>query len=209
MQIEERLAQTRENSRLIRERLLKIVCWTPETGQRGVKPPFHAEIIGAAKTIVMLDLALLKTEIDNGLYQKPAEALAKEIGYEPLPVEVGQWSSQRGSVRGYCHRLWLRRWYSALCSYHRRMRQPPPTPREPATTRITTSNRMAPIVAFRIRASMPTPSWMFNRGKSQSPMNAPRTPTIRSPMSPKLAPSTIFPANHPATIPTNRITIKP
>jgi len=87
-QINERLAQTREGYRLIRERLLKIVYWTPETGQRGVKPPFHAEIIDAAKTIVMLDLALLKAEIDNGLYRKPVEELAKEFRYEPLPEEI-------------------------------------------------------------------------------------------------------------------------
>jgi hypothetical protein len=33
-QIEERLAQTREGYRLIRERLLKIVYWTPETSRR-------------------------------------------------------------------------------------------------------------------------------------------------------------------------------
>lgn len=87
-QIEQRLAQTRENYRLIRERLLKIVYWTPETGQRGVKPPFHAEIIDAAKTIVMLDLALLKAEIENGLYKRPVEALAREFRYEPLAPEV-------------------------------------------------------------------------------------------------------------------------
>jgi hypothetical protein len=87
-QIEERLAQTRENYRLIRERLLKIVYWTPESAAKGIKPPFHAEIIDAAKTIVMLDLALLKAEIDNGLYRKPVEALAREIRYEPLPPEV-------------------------------------------------------------------------------------------------------------------------
>jgi hypothetical protein len=87
-QIEERLAQTRENYRLIRERLLKIVYWTPESAAKGIKPPFHAEIIDAAKTIVMLDLALLKAEIDNGLYKKPVEALAKEIRYEPLPGEI-------------------------------------------------------------------------------------------------------------------------
>src|SRR5208282_1524990 len=63
--VEERLAQTRENDRLIRERLLKIVYWSPQTAAPGIKPPFHAEIIDAAKTIVVLDLALLKAEIDN------------------------------------------------------------------------------------------------------------------------------------------------
>jgi len=87
-QIEERLAQTRENYRLIRERLLKIVYWSPQTAAPGIKPPFHSEIIDAAKTIVMLDLALMKAEIDNGLYKRPVEALAREMRYEPLPEEV-------------------------------------------------------------------------------------------------------------------------
>lgn len=87
-QIEQRLAFSRDSYRLIRERLLKIVYWTPETGQRGVKPPFHAEIIDAAKTIVMLDLALLNAEIANGMYKKPVEELAKEFRYEPLPEEI-------------------------------------------------------------------------------------------------------------------------
>ena len=88
MQIEERLGQTRENYRLVRERLLKIVYWTPETGQRGIKLPFHYEIIEAAKTLVMLDLALMKAEIENGLYKRPVEAIAKEFQYQPLPAEI-------------------------------------------------------------------------------------------------------------------------
>jgi hypothetical protein len=87
-QIEQRLAPTRETYRMMRERLLKIVYWSPATAAPGIKPPFHAEIIDAAKTIVMLDLALLKAEIDNGLYKRPVEELAREIRYEPLPAEI-------------------------------------------------------------------------------------------------------------------------
>jgi hypothetical protein len=36
----------------------------------------------------MLDLALLKAEIECGLYKKPIEEIAKTIHYEPLPGEV-------------------------------------------------------------------------------------------------------------------------
>jgi hypothetical protein len=36
----------------------------------------------------MLDLGLLKAEIDNRLYKKPVEALAREIRYDPLPEEA-------------------------------------------------------------------------------------------------------------------------
>ena len=49
----------------------------------------------------MLDLALLKAEIDNGLYKKPVEALARGIQYDPLPkgaraVVIAAW--QRGGL---------------------------------------------------------------------------------------------------------------
>ena len=36
----------------------------------------------------MLDLALLKAEIECGMYKKPIEMLAREVHYEPLPPEV-------------------------------------------------------------------------------------------------------------------------
>jgi hypothetical protein len=35
-----------------------------------------------------MDLAILKAEIDNGLYKRPIEAIAREIRYEPLPDEI-------------------------------------------------------------------------------------------------------------------------
>jgi len=90
--IEERLAFTRENYRLIRERLAEIVFWqfdpdspVPIEKQR---PPYNEDVIDAAKTMVMLDLAILKAEIDNGLYRRPLDVIAKEFQYEPLPGEV-------------------------------------------------------------------------------------------------------------------------
>src|SRR6266446_158183 len=79
--IEERLAFTRENYRIVRERLMRIVCWCPEYGG---KQPWHSEVTEAGKAIVGMDLAILKAEIDNGLYRKPIELLAKEFQYEPL-----------------------------------------------------------------------------------------------------------------------------
>jgi len=61
-QIEQRMQFTRENYRMMREQLLKIVYW--KDGDPG-KRPWHSEVTDAAKTIVMLDLALLKAEIEN------------------------------------------------------------------------------------------------------------------------------------------------
>ncbi len=83
--IEPRLAFTRENYRMMREELLKIVYWQP--GDEGVKP-LAKDKVEAAKSVVMLDLAILQAEAAAGMYKKPVELLAKEIHYEPLPGEV-------------------------------------------------------------------------------------------------------------------------
>src|SRR5580693_6360246 len=81
-QIEERLAFTRENYRVVRERLMKIVCW--KDGDDG-KRPWPSEVTEAGKAVVAMDLAILKAEIENGLYKRPIEELVKEFRYEPLP----------------------------------------------------------------------------------------------------------------------------
>jgi hypothetical protein len=86
--IEERMNFTRENYRMTREEFLKIVYWNPKTAPQGVSKPLARDRVEAAKSIVMLDLALLQAEIANGMYKKPIEVLAKEIHYEPLPDEI-------------------------------------------------------------------------------------------------------------------------
>lgn len=86
--IEERLASTRETFRISRERLIKIIYWSPQTAEPGIKAPLPMDQIEAAKSLAMLDLALLKAEIDCGMYKKPVEAIAKEFQYEPVPGEV-------------------------------------------------------------------------------------------------------------------------
>jgi hypothetical protein len=83
--IEPRLASVRENYRMIRERLLKILYWKPEDGG---KPPANRDVNEAAKNIVMMDLAILGAEAAAGMYRKPLEVLAREIHYDPLPPEV-------------------------------------------------------------------------------------------------------------------------
>jgi hypothetical protein len=86
-QIEDRMNFTRENYRMIRERLLKIVYWNP-LDNSGDERPWASEVIDAAKTIVMLDFTLLKAEIETGMYKKPVEPLVREIRYDPLPDDV-------------------------------------------------------------------------------------------------------------------------
>ena len=87
-QIEQRMQFTRENYRRMRERLLQVVYWTKETAEPGMKPSLQMDITEAAKTIVMLDLALPKAEIETGMYKKPVTELAREIHYQPLDPEV-------------------------------------------------------------------------------------------------------------------------
>lgn len=90
--IEERLAFTRENYRIVRERLMEIITWAPDPNSpiplSKQRPPYNEDVINAGKTIVLMDLAILKAEIDNGLYRRPVEEIAKDFRYEPLPGEV-------------------------------------------------------------------------------------------------------------------------
>jgi hypothetical protein len=86
-QIEERLSFTRENYRMMREELLKIVYWR-EDNTNGMSRPRAQDRIEAAKNIVGMDLALLNAELANGMYRKPITEVAKTFQYEPLPGEV-------------------------------------------------------------------------------------------------------------------------
>lgn len=89
-QIEQRMYFTRENYRMMRERLLEIVYWkpNPEIPIEKQRPPYNEDVIEAATKLVMLDLALLKAEIDCGMYKKPVEVIARELRYDPLPPEI-------------------------------------------------------------------------------------------------------------------------
>jgi hypothetical protein len=83
--IEQRLAFTRENYRVMREKLLEIVNWPEDSG---MPRPIARDRIEAAKAVVMMDLAVLNAEMAAGLYKKPIEEIAKAFSYEPLPGEV-------------------------------------------------------------------------------------------------------------------------
>jgi hypothetical protein len=83
--IEERIQFTRENYRMARERLLKILYWNEDDGG---KPPANRDVNEAAKNIVMMDLAILQAEAAAGMYKKPIDVLAREIHYDPLPHET-------------------------------------------------------------------------------------------------------------------------
>jgi hypothetical protein len=83
--IEPRLAEFRENCRVMREELLKIVYWDPATATPGLPKPLARDCVEAAKSVVILDLAVLNAEAAAGMFKKPVEALVKGFRYEPLP----------------------------------------------------------------------------------------------------------------------------
>lgn len=87
-QIEKRISATRENYRLIRDRLSKIVYWQFDPENPGERKPSNKDVIEAAKNIVMMDLALLSAEMTAGIYKKPIDVITKQFTYEPLPGEV-------------------------------------------------------------------------------------------------------------------------
>ena len=53
----------------------------------------------AAKSVAMLDLALLKAEIETGMYKKPIEKLAADIRYDP-PTDGSAATCCRPSTSG-------------------------------------------------------------------------------------------------------------
>jgi hypothetical protein len=83
--LEERMNFTRENYRMMREALLKVVYWKDEDGP---PRPRMADKVEAAKSVAMLDLALLKAEIETGMFKKPIELLAKEVYYEEIRLAI-------------------------------------------------------------------------------------------------------------------------
>ena len=64
--IEERMAFIRENYRIVREELLKIVYWNPETAKPRMPKP-RPRPHRSGQNLVMMDLALLRAEIANGM----------------------------------------------------------------------------------------------------------------------------------------------
>jgi hypothetical protein len=89
--INPRLGQLRETYRIARERLLQVLCWTPNPDQPLEKGPGYMAIVEAAKNLVMLDIAVLNAEVANGLY-KDLNAAAADLKYPALPDE------QRGQI---------------------------------------------------------------------------------------------------------------
>jgi hypothetical protein len=88
LSVEKRFVFSRENYRIARERLMRVMYWTPENPLPGMKAPLPMDIIEAAKAVVELDMKFLNMELANGFYKRPIAEEAAKIHYEPLPKEV-------------------------------------------------------------------------------------------------------------------------
>lgn len=121
--LEERMNGIRENFRMMRERLLEIVYWTPPEPVedekvadylRRARPPYNEDVIQAAKVLVTLDLMLFKAELEVGTFKEPVEEIAKKFQYEPLDGEVRVTVIQAWARGGMLPRAVIERMVPAL-----------------------------------------------------------------------------------------------
>jgi len=84
--IGERLAITKERYRVIIEKLWRIIDYKVEYAAEGIFPPETSEIIRAADTIIKLDLAILKAEMDAGIFERKVGTVDVNV-YRALPLD--------------------------------------------------------------------------------------------------------------------------
>jgi hypothetical protein len=84
--IQDRLAITKEQYRIITDRLWKIVDWKLDYITEGIGMPQVQDIIRAANTIVKLDLAVLKAEMDAGIFDRKLGSVDVNV-YRAAPLD--------------------------------------------------------------------------------------------------------------------------
>lgn len=84
-----RLAEVRERHATLRKQLLRIAYWSPVgSADHGITRPRASEQINAIKTVVQMDLDLLKTELEIGIYEDRRTALEEMLREGLLPQEL-------------------------------------------------------------------------------------------------------------------------
>lgn len=87
--IQERLAITKERYRVLTEKLWKIIDWKFEYINEGIGMPEVQDIIRAVNTLVKLDLAILKAEMDAGVFDRKLGSIDLNVyRAQPLDPEV-------------------------------------------------------------------------------------------------------------------------
>ena len=84
--IQDRLAITKEQYRIITEKLWKIIDWKLDYINEGIGMPKVQDIIRAANTIINLDLAVLKAEMDAGIFDRKLGTLDLNV-YRAAPLD--------------------------------------------------------------------------------------------------------------------------
>lgn len=84
-----RLAEVRELHATLRKQLLRIAYWSPVgSADHGITRPRASEQINAIKTVVQMDLDLLKAELEVGIYEDRRAALEEMLREGLLPQEL-------------------------------------------------------------------------------------------------------------------------
>jgi hypothetical protein len=84
-----RILEVRERNIALRNQLYRIAYWTPQNfSLYGIPKPKSSERINAIRTIAQLDLALLKAELDVGMYENRQAAIGEVLREGLLPQEV-------------------------------------------------------------------------------------------------------------------------
>ena len=87
--VADRLAEIRERHAVLRKQLLRIAYWNPVGSlDHGITRPRASEQVNAIKTIAQMDLALLKAELDVGIYEDRRLALEEMLREGLLPQEL-------------------------------------------------------------------------------------------------------------------------
>jgi hypothetical protein len=66
---------------------MEIMYWDKDA-HPGERPPQKRGIVEAAKNVAMLDLVLLKAEIETGMHKKRVEGLARNLSHELLSPKI-------------------------------------------------------------------------------------------------------------------------
>jgi hypothetical protein len=90
--IQERLAITKERFRVMIETLWRIIEWKSEyIDQYNIFPPKNEDRIKAINTILKLDLAILKAEMDAGIFERKLGSVDLNVyRAQILPAEVAE-----------------------------------------------------------------------------------------------------------------------
>ena len=84
-----RFIEVDERYTALRKQLYRIAYWTPtHLPTYGIQRPKNSERINAIRTIAQMDLALLKTELDVGLFEDKRAALEEMLRQGLLPQEL-------------------------------------------------------------------------------------------------------------------------